>query len=138
MRVAHDKWPTRAGRAVGAKARRRLSGLVRHARGPHAATSRLHRPAPQPGVVDSERLSPEHLVEATKDEWTIPDDASGEITHIQSPFAQARNYAHNVLGALRTHKRLVHSDVRRQGEAVFAWSYYLPRNKSPILSISAR
>lgn len=63
------------------------------------------------------------IVQATKDEWTILDNASGEPKHIQSPFAQARNYAHTVLGALRSDKRLVHPDGRRQGEVVFAWSY---------------
>ena len=63
------------------------------------------------------------IVQATKDEWTIMDNASGEPKHIQSPFAQARNYAHTVLGALRADKRLVHPDGRRQGEVVFAWSY---------------
>lgn len=63
------------------------------------------------------------IVQASKDEWTILDNASGEPKHIQSPFAQARNYAHAVLGALRADKRLVHPDGRRQGEVVFAWSY---------------
>jgi superfamily I DNA and RNA helicase len=63
------------------------------------------------------------IVQATKDEWTILDNASGAPKHIQSPFAQARNYAHAVLGALRADKRLVHPDGRRQGEVVFAWSY---------------
>ncbi|WP_208616351.1 DEAD/DEAH box helicase [Acidovorax carolinensis] len=63
------------------------------------------------------------IVQADKDEWTILDNASGGPKHIQSPFAQARNYAHAVLGALRADKRLVHPDGRRQGEVVFAWSY---------------
>ena len=63
------------------------------------------------------------IVQAAKDEWTILDNASGEPKPIQSPFAQARNYAHAVLGALRADKRLVHPDGRRQGEVVFAWSY---------------
>ncbi|WP_462386201.1 nuclease-related domain-containing protein [Acidovorax sp. Q11] len=63
------------------------------------------------------------IVQASKDEWTILDNASGEPKHIQSPFAQARKYAHAVLGALRADKRLVHPDGRRQGEVVFAWSY---------------
>jgi hypothetical protein len=63
------------------------------------------------------------IVQADKDEWAILDSASGEPKHIQSPFAQARNYAHAVLDALRADKRLVHPDGRRQGEVVFAWSY---------------
>ena len=63
------------------------------------------------------------IVQADKDEWTILDNASGVPKHIQSPFAQARNYAHAVLDALRADKRLVHPDGRRQGEVVFAWSY---------------
>ncbi len=63
------------------------------------------------------------IVQASKDDWTILDNASGEPKHIQSPFAQARHYAHAVLGALRADKRLVHPDGRRQGEVVFAWSY---------------
>ena len=63
------------------------------------------------------------IVQADKDQWTILDSASGEPKHIQSPFAQARHYAHAVLDALRADKRLVHPDGRRQGELVFAWSY---------------
>lgn len=63
------------------------------------------------------------IVTADKDQWTILDSASGEPKPIQSPFAQARHYAHAVLDALRADKRLVHSEGRRQGEVVFAWSY---------------
>ena len=63
------------------------------------------------------------IVQADKEQWTILDSASGEPKHIQSPFAQARNYAHTVLDALRADKRLVHPEGRRQGEIVFAWSY---------------
>lgn len=63
------------------------------------------------------------IVQADKEQWVILDHASGEPKHIQSPFAQARNYTHAVLGALRADKRLVHPDGRRQGEVVFAWSY---------------
>ncbi len=63
------------------------------------------------------------IVGADKDQWTILDSASGEPKPIQSPFAQARHYAHAVLDALRADKRLVHPDGRRQGEVVFAWSY---------------
>jgi len=63
------------------------------------------------------------VVQADKEQWAIIDHASGEPKHMQSPFAQARNYAHTVLDALRADKRLVHPDGRRQGEVVFAWSY---------------
>ena len=63
------------------------------------------------------------IVQADKEDWTILDAASNEPKTIQSPFAQARNYAHTVLDALRADKRLVHPDGRRQGEVVFAWSY---------------
>ncbi len=63
------------------------------------------------------------IVQADKEDWTILDAASSEPKTIQSPFAQARNYAHAVLDALRADKRLVHPDGRRQGEVVFAWSY---------------
>ena len=63
------------------------------------------------------------IVQADKEDWTILDAASGEPKTIQSPFAQARHYAHTVLDALRADKRLVHPDGRRQGEVVFAWSY---------------
>ena len=63
------------------------------------------------------------IVGADKDQWTILDSASGEPKAIQSPFAQARHYAHAVLAALRADKRLVHPDGRRQGELLFAWSY---------------
>ena len=63
------------------------------------------------------------IVQADKEDWTILDAASNEPKSIQSPFAQARNYAHAVLDALRADKRLVHPDGRRQGEVVFAWSY---------------
>ena len=63
------------------------------------------------------------IVQATKEDWSILDNASGEPKNIPSPFAQARNYAHAVLGALRADKRLVHHEGRRQGEVVFAWSY---------------
>jgi len=63
------------------------------------------------------------IVQADKEDWTILDAASGEPKTIQSPFAQARHYAHAVLDALRADKRLVHPDGRRQGEVVFAWSY---------------
>ena len=63
------------------------------------------------------------IVQADKDSWTILDSASGAPKPIQSPFSQARHYAHAVLGALRADKRLVHPDGRRQGELLFAWSY---------------
>ena len=63
------------------------------------------------------------IVQADKDSWTILDSASNQPKHIQSPFGQARHYAHAVLDALRADKRLVHPDGRRQGELVFAWSY---------------
>ena len=63
------------------------------------------------------------IVQADKDSWTILDSASGEAKHIQSPFSQARHYAHAVLNAVRADKRLTHPDGRRQGEVVFAWSY---------------
>ena len=63
------------------------------------------------------------IVQADKEEWTILDSTSSEPKTIQSPFAQARHYAHTVLDALRADKRLVHPDGRRQGEVVFAWSY---------------
>ena len=63
------------------------------------------------------------IVQADKDQWRILDSASNEPKHIQSPFSQARHYAHAVLDALRADKRLVHPDGRRQGELVFAWSY---------------
>ena len=63
------------------------------------------------------------IVQADKEDWTILDAASSAPKAIQSPFAQARHYAHTVLDALRADKRLVHPDGRRQGEVVFAWSY---------------
>ena len=64
------------------------------------------------------------IVEADKDQWTILDSASGQPKPVQSPFAQARNYAHTVLAALRADKRLTHpAGHPRQGEVVFAWSY---------------
>ena len=63
------------------------------------------------------------IVQADKDQWTILDSTSNAPKNIQSPFSQARNYAHAVLNALRADKRLVHQGGRRQGELVFAWSY---------------
>ena len=64
------------------------------------------------------------IVAADKDQWTILDIASGAPKPVQSPFAQARNYAHTVLAALRADKRLTHpAGHPRQGEVVLAWSY---------------
>ena len=63
------------------------------------------------------------IVQADKNEWTILDNANGEPVQIQSPFSQARTYAHSVCDALRADKRLVHPDGRYQGQLVFAWSY---------------
>ena len=64
------------------------------------------------------------IVQADKDQWTILDRASGEPKPVQSPFAQARHYAHSVLDALRADKRLTHpAGHPRKGEVVFAWSY---------------
>ncbi len=63
------------------------------------------------------------IVQANRDSWTILDSASGTPKTIQSPYAQARGYAHSVLDVLRKDRRLVHSEGRRQGEVVFAWSY---------------
>ena len=63
------------------------------------------------------------IVQADKNEWMILDSASGEPVQIQSPFSQARTYAHSVCDALRADKRLVHPDGRYQGQLVFAWSY---------------
>ncbi len=63
------------------------------------------------------------IVQADRDRWTILDGATGQPKSIQSPDAQARNYAHEVLDTLRRDQRLVHPDGPRKGELVFAWSY---------------
>lgn len=63
------------------------------------------------------------IVQADKENWTILDSTSGESKGVLSPFAQARNYAHAVLNALRADQRLVHPDGKRRGELLFAWSY---------------
>ena len=63
------------------------------------------------------------IVQADKEQWTILDSASGQPVSVQSPFGQARTYAHAVCNALRQDQRLVHPDGRYQGNLVFAWSY---------------
>ncbi|WP_199792734.1 DEAD/DEAH box helicase [Melaminivora suipulveris] len=63
------------------------------------------------------------IVQADRDRWTILDGATGQPKSIQSPDAQARNYAREVLDTLRRDQRLVHPDGPRKGELVFAWSY---------------
>ncbi len=64
------------------------------------------------------------IVAADKDQWTILDNASSAPKPVQSPFVQARHYAHTVLDALRADQRLTHpAGHPRQGEVVFAWSY---------------
>ncbi|AVP58931.1 DNA helicase II [Pulveribacter suum] len=63
------------------------------------------------------------IVQADRDSWTILDGATGQPKSIQSPDAQARRYAHEVLDTLRRDRRLVHLEGPRKGELVFAWSY---------------
>ena len=64
------------------------------------------------------------IVQADKEQWTILDSASGQPVSVQSPFGQARTYAHAVCHALRNDQRLVHPKGHpHQGKLTFAWSY---------------
>jgi len=53
--------------------------------------------------------------------WSIT--THGENKTVPNPLAQARQYAHQVVDALKRDKPLVQPDGRHQGQLAFPWSY---------------
>ena len=58
---------------------------------------------------------------ANRQSWEIAPD--GVPKHVANPIEQARQYAHQVVDALRRDRQLVHTEGRYQGELAFPWSY---------------
>ena len=61
------------------------------------------------------------LLRADKERWDIT--AHGEHKTVPNPLEQARQYAHQVVDALKRDKPLVQPGGRYQGQLAFAWSY---------------
>ena len=61
------------------------------------------------------------IVQADKNEWVIAPD--GMPKTIANPLEQARQYAHQIVNALKRDPQLVHTGGRYQGELAFPWSY---------------
>ena len=58
-----------------------------------------------------------------RETWHIHDSNADCVKAIDSPFSQARNYAHAVTAALSKDRQLIQPDGPRQGRLSFAWSY---------------
>jgi hypothetical protein len=61
------------------------------------------------------------ILRANKERWDIT--AHGEHKTVPNPLAQARQYAIQVVDALKRDKPLVQPDGRHQGQLAFPWSY---------------
>ncbi len=61
------------------------------------------------------------LIQVDRQSWVIHTD-TGPRT-VANPLEQARQYAHQVVGALERDPQLVHPDGRYQGKLAFPWSY---------------
>lgn len=59
--------------------------------------------------------------QANRQSWEIAPD--GVPKQVVNPIEQARQYAHQVVDALRRDRQLVHPEGRHQGELMFPWSY---------------
>jgi hypothetical protein len=61
------------------------------------------------------------IASANKDSWEIL--PRGERKTVPNPVEQARQYAHQVIDALRRDPQLVHATGSHQGQLSFPWSY---------------
>ncbi|MEZ5632629.1 MAG: nuclease-related domain-containing protein, partial [Burkholderiaceae bacterium] len=61
------------------------------------------------------------LIQVDRQSWVIH-TYTGPKT-VANPLEQARQYAHQVVGALERDPQLVHPDGRYQGKLAFPWSY---------------
>ncbi|HOE42775.1 MAG TPA: NERD domain-containing protein/DEAD/DEAH box helicase [Rhodoferax sp.] len=61
------------------------------------------------------------LQNVDKQSWTIIPD--GIPKTVSNPLEQARQYAHQVVDALKRDPQLVHADGKHQGNLAFPWSY---------------
>ena len=61
------------------------------------------------------------IKQADKHEWVIAPD--GVPKTIANPLEQARQYAHQIVGALERDPQLVQADGHYQGKLAFPWSY---------------
>lgn len=59
--------------------------------------------------------------QADRQRWEIAPDGVPKL--VANPIEQARQYAHQVVDALRRDRQLVQGDGRHQGELAFPWSY---------------
>lgn len=59
--------------------------------------------------------------QADRQRWEIAPDGVPKL--VANPIEQARQYAHQVVDALRRDRQLVHGEGRHQGELAFPWSY---------------
>lgn len=61
------------------------------------------------------------IVQADKTQWRIL--ADGQPKTVASPAEQARQYAHQVVDALKRDRQLVQQEGMHQGQLAFPWSY---------------
>lgn len=61
------------------------------------------------------------LIQVDRQTWVIHTDTGPKT--VANPLEQARQYAHQVVGALERDPQLVHPDGRYQGKLAFPWSY---------------
>ena len=61
------------------------------------------------------------LIQVDRQSWVIHTDTGPKT--VANPLEQARQYAHQVVGALERDPQLVHPDGRYQGKLAFPWSY---------------
>ncbi len=72
-------------------------------------------------ILEVKDWKPSTIQQADKTHWVIAPD--GVPKTVASPLEQARQYAHQVVGALERDPQLVHAEGRYQGKLAFPWSY---------------
>jgi Nuclease-related domain/UvrD-like helicase C-terminal domain/AAA domain len=72
-------------------------------------------------VLEVKDWKPTTIVQADKQEWVIAPD--GIPKTVINPLEQARQYAHQVVDALKRDPQLTQADGPHQGQVAFPWSY---------------
>ena len=74
-------------------------------------------------VLEVKDIPVSNLRHVDKQTWHFHDAATQSVKAIESPFEQARGYAHAVVKLLEKDKQLIQHEGRHQGKLGFAWSY---------------
>lgn len=72
-------------------------------------------------ILEVKDWKPGTIVQADKENWVILENGSPKT--VPSPMLQARQYAHQVVDALKRDPQLVQADGKYQGNLAFPWSY---------------